>query len=121
MIDREEFEKNFASHYKHKLDNYGIDIVRLPTKEDMSKYRGVEFLTRPLDEENVSLGYLRSHTIAEKYGISLCIENFGRGEGETILRRSFVVRVNEYNKNNDKKLLKEVERLKSAEDEFYNR
>jgi hypothetical protein len=119
MIDVETFERNFIAHNKEKLHDCGIDLVRLYSSSDASKYRGVELLTKPLDEENVSLGYLRSRLIAEKYQLSLAVENFGRGEGETDLKRSFSIEISEYQEGCNSPILEAVKRLKSAEEEFY--
>ncbi len=120
MIDKEEFENNFVKHYAQKLNDYGLDLVRLYANGDESKYRAVEFLTSPLDEKKVPLGYLRSHEIAVRYGLSISVENFGRGEGETVLQRSFSVRFDTYNRNDDEKIAEALQKLKSAETEFYN-
>jgi hypothetical protein len=120
MIDAEAFERNFVAHHKNELDNLGIDLVRLRSSTDVSKYRAIELLTRPLNEENVSLGYLRSHQVAKKYQLSLAAENFGRGEGETDLKRSFSIKICEYRgSDDDEKILETAKRLKSAEEEFY--
>ncbi len=120
MIDKEEFERNFVAHNKQVLNGYNIDVVRLRARADASKYRAVEFLTKPLDEERAPLGYLRSQKVAKNNQVSISVENFGRGEGETMLKRSFSIKITEYGRGHDKDLLDALERLKSAENEFYN-
>jgi len=123
MIDEEEFESNFLTHHKKKLAVYGFDIVRLYAERVVGKCRAVEFLTKPLVEEKIPLGYLRSREIAEKFekfGISLLVQNFGRGEGEIDLKRSFCLRLKQYNRSDDAKILEALDKLKAAETEFYS-
>ena len=120
MIDEKEFEKNFAILYEQELMECGINIVRLHAEEDESKYRAVEFATKPLDEKKAHLGFLRSQIIADKYGLSIPVENLG-DEKETILGRSFSVKINEYSKSDNQKIMDLVKKLKVAENEFYRR
>lgn len=120
MIDIEEFENNFISHHKDVLNEKGIDVVRLYPNNVVGQYRAVEFLTKPIDVQRVALGHLKSKVIADKYNISLAVENFGRGEGETILTKSFSVKVYEYSRDNEKDLLEVIEKLAMAEAEFYS-
>jgi hypothetical protein len=119
MIDSKIFEKNFVANYENELKKLDIDIVRLYAGSDPGKYRAVEFLTQPLDEEGVRCGHLRSRVIAEKRNLLLPIENHGRGEGEVDLKRSFAIEISEYNIGDNEHILEVVRRLKSAEEEFY--
>jgi len=119
MIDEKEFEENFAILYEQKLIECGICIVRLHAEED-NKYRAIEFVTKPLDEKKALLGFLRSQTIADRYDLSISVENLG-DEKETILGRSFLVKINKYNKDDNQKIMDIVEKLKVAEKEFYRR
>ena len=122
MIDAKNFESNFLEHNKQKLAEYDFDIVRLYAERDPGKYRAVEILTKPLDEEEVSLGYLKSREIAKRFkefGVSLSVQNSGRGEGEIDMTRSFCVRLDEYDKNKESKIVEALDKLKAAETEFY--
>ncbi len=119
MIDIETFESNFMSHHKDELARKNIDVVRLYAKVS-GKYRAVEFLTKPIDMNRVAFSHLKSKAIAEKYNLSFSIENFGRGEGETILRRSFSTKVDEYNTEHEEELIGVMNTLAKAEQEFYS-
>lgn len=123
MIDAKKFQNNFLAHHGQKLDEYEFDLVRLYAGRVAGQYRAIEILTRPLDRENVSLGYLRSHEIAEKFkefGIGLVVQNSGRGEGEINMTQSLCIRLEEYEKGDDLKILEKLEKLKAAETEFYS-
>ncbi len=122
MIDAKKFENNFLAHHKQKLDEYNLGIVRLYAERVTDRYRAIEISTKPLDEDKVPLGYLRTHEIAEKFkafGISLMVQNSGRGEGEIDMTRSFCLRLDEYNEGDDSRILKALDKLKAAETEFY--
>lgn len=119
MIDAEAFENNFMLHNSKTISDYGIDVVRLRSGQDRSKYRAIELRSKPLDEENVTLGHLRSETIAEKYQLSLAVENFGRGEGETDLKTSFAIEIPEYTVGAEEKILEAMRTLEAAVEEFY--
>ena len=117
MINAKSFERNFMTHYKSDLDKLGVDVVRLHSSTNADEYRAIELLTKPLDEESVSLGYLRSHSIAQKYQLTFAVENFGRGEGEKDLKKSFSIKICDY--KNEDEILNAAKRLHSAEREFY--
>ena len=110
MIDAKTFEKKFVDCYKERLDKWGIGVLRLYAGNDDKTYRGIKFLSQPIDVFPAG-HHFRTGKIG-KYKIEPDVEDVGRGEDEIILKSILSMQISEYKEYDNEQILEAIKRLK---------